>query len=111
MNAQRYSKGPWRAIDGEIIGDTRYVAKVYDWSTPVSAEQYREINDGLKAESVANAQFIAAAPELAEALRSLLLQIEVGNLVLSTADGYTSFAKSVPADYARTALQKAGVSL
>jgi hypothetical protein len=57
----QHSPLPWKAIEGRIISDARYVATVDDWSNPDCAEQYRDINAALKAESEANAAMIALA--------------------------------------------------
>lgn len=68
-----HTPGPWNVASGEIISDTRYVAKIYDWSNPGQcAPAYAEINAGLRAESDANARLIAAAPELLGALRKIV---------------------------------------
>lgn len=72
----KHSAGPWRAFtekDGKvtIISPDRYVGEVHDWSHKDVAPQYSAENDALRAESVANAQLIASAPELLEALMEL----------------------------------------
>jgi hypothetical protein len=65
---RNFTPGPWRIENGTEIVGARYVANVCKWDITGAAGQYAKVEAGLKAERLANAALIAAAPELLAAL-------------------------------------------
>jgi len=75
-----HTPGPWEVVDesskyAEIIGESRYVGRVYKWHHPTVI---CPANNALAEEHAANARLIAAAPCMLEALQ------KVRNCIAST---------------------------
>ena len=88
----KYTPGPWTVWNGPK--DTRINSNTW-WQL---ATVYTIVNEEQNAEGMANAALIAAAPELAEALR------EIANHLYNDQD----YARV--RDMARAALKKAGIA-
>jgi hypothetical protein len=99
-NEQKHTPGPWTFEGAEIYGDTRYVARVYDWHNPNCDPRYHDINGALKAEGEANARLIAAAPELLEACQLYVRARNDGGMSMADLSGladqaiYAAIAKA-----------------
>ena len=68
-----HTPGPWEVVDesskyAEIIGESRYVGRVYKWHHPTVI---CPANNALAEEHAANARLIAAAPDLLAALKRI----------------------------------------
>lgn len=71
-NFEGHTPGPWKLAGKWIIGqhpdNSRYIAGIEQFHNENVADQYKDIEAQLKAESEANGRLIAAAPTLLECL-------------------------------------------
>lgn len=99
----KYSAGPWQFDGSKIVSPERYVCTVDDWSAIGSGRLpacFDEMNRALHEEAQSNARLIAAAPDLADALRTMLA-------VFCEDDGITPEACQAAEESARAALKAA----
>lgn len=66
-----HTPGPW-TVDGDDIVGKRYIARLANWHIVEGNVKYKAVEDALKAERQANAQLIAAAPDMIDALEAVL---------------------------------------
>ena len=104
MSETPWTKGPWTATRRSRQIDGAFDFAIDAPGMPIIAEAFGRTSNGRWPNAYANARLIAAAPELAEALETLLdAAITFDNII--SAENEAVYQSAI--EYARAALSKA----